>query len=43
VNLITINIEKEAILFTLHEEPIQGGHSGIPKSLAKVKRHIGKE
>jgi len=43
VTLITINIEKEAILFTLHEEPIQGGHSGIPKSLAKVKRHIGKE
>lgn len=31
--------EKEAILSTLHDDPIQGGHTGITKTLAKVKRH----
>jgi len=39
VTLITTNNEKEAILSTLHDDPIQGGHSGITKTLAKVKRH----
>jgi len=31
--------EKEAILSTFHDDPIQGGHTGISKTLAKVKRH----
>jgi len=43
VTLITTNNEKEAIMSTLHDDqtddPIQGGHSGITKTLAKVKRH----
>jgi len=30
------NKEKEAIMSTYHEEPIQGGHTGISKTLAKV-------
>jgi len=39
VNQITTNNEKEAILSTLHDDPIQGAHSGITKTLAVVKRH----
>jgi len=31
--------EKEAILSKFHDDPIQGGHTGITKSFAKVKRH----
>jgi len=31
--------EKEAILSTFHDDPIQGGHTGIQKTLAKVKRY----
>jgi len=39
VTPITNNNKQEAILSTLHEDPIQGGHSGITKTLAKVKRY----
>jgi len=39
VNVIKINKEKEAILSTFHDDPIQGGHTGITKTLAKVQRH----
>jgi len=31
--------EKEALLFTFHDDPIQGGHTGIARTLAKIKRH----
>jgi len=31
--------EKEAILSKYHDDPIQGGNTGITKTLAKVKRH----
>jgi len=39
VGLIEKQGEKEAILSKLHHDPIQGGHTGITKTLAKVKRH----
>jgi len=39
VTLITNNNEKDAILSTLHDYPIHGGHSGMAKTLAKAKRH----
>jgi len=39
VTLITTNNEKEEILFTLHDDSIQGVHSCITKTLAKVKGH----
>jgi len=31
--------EKEAILSTFHDDTIQGGHTGITKTFAKVQRH----
>jgi len=31
--------EKEALLFKFHDDPIQGGHTGIATTLAKKKRH----
>jgi len=39
VALIEKQDEKEAILSKFHDDPIQGGHTGITKTLAKVKRH----
>jgi len=39
VTLIEKQDEKEAILSKFHDDPIQGGHTGITKTLAKVKRH----
>jgi len=33
------NKEKEALLFSFHDDPIQGGHTGIARTLAKIKRH----
>jgi len=39
VTLIEKLKEKEAILSTFHDDPIQGGHTGITKTLAKVKRY----
>jgi len=39
VALIENQDEKEAILSKFHDDPIQGGHTGITKTLAKVKRH----
>jgi len=31
--------KKEALLFTFHDDPIQGGNTGIVRTLAKTKRH----
>jgi len=31
--------KKKTNLTTLHDDPLQGGHTGIAKTLAKVKRH----
>lgn len=39
VTTISDDIEKEAILSTFHNYPIQGGHTGISRTLAKIKRH----
>lgn len=39
VTTISDDIEKEAILSTFHNDPIQGGHTGISRTLAKIKRH----
>jgi len=39
VTVIKSYKEKEAILSTFHVDPIQGGHIGITKTLAKVQRH----
>jgi len=39
VTVIENNKEKEAILSTFHDGLIQGGHTGITKTLAKVQRH----
>jgi len=38
VTVIYNDKEKEAILSTFHNGPVQGGHIGITKTLAKVKR-----
>jgi len=39
VTVIYNDKEKEAILSTFHNDPVQGGHTGITKTLAKVKRY----
>jgi len=39
VTVIYNDKEKEAILSTFHNGPVQGGHTGITKTLAKVKRY----
>jgi len=39
VTTLTNVKKKEAILSTPHDDPVQGGHTGIAKTLAKVKRH----
>jgi len=38
VTVIYNDKEKEAILSTFHNDPLQGGHTGITKTLARVKR-----
>lgn len=32
--------DQEALLFTYHDDPATGGHTGITKTLAKIKRHF---
>jgi len=39
VTLVNTKKEKEAILSTHHDDPTQGGHAGITKTLARIKRH----
>jgi len=37
VTQITDEKEIQKILSTYHDDPIQGGHSGITRTLAKIK------
>jgi len=39
VTVIYTDKEKEAILSTFHNDPVQGGLTGITKTLAMVKRY----
>jgi len=39
VSLLSNDEEKEELLFTFHDDPIQGGHTGIARTLEKIKRH----
>nr|AAL90422.1 RH61266p [Drosophila melanogaster] len=39
VTIIKTEKEIQSILSTYHDDPIQGGHTGITRTLAKIKRH----
>jgi len=39
VTIIENNKDKEVILFTHHDDPMQGGHAAIAKTINKIKMH----